>query len=52
MKKNETKKTEKLETVDAIALEDVTGGCSRCGCGQPDAPGAQLQQFGAKQPQS
>lgn len=47
----ETKPNEDLsatiETVNAGELEDVTGGCSRCGCGQADAAAApQQRRFG------
>lgn len=33
-----------IETVNTVELADVTGGCSRCGCGQPDAAAAPQQQ--------
>lgn len=46
-KHTETKQNEDLtttiETVEAGELESVTGGCSRCGCGQPDAAVAPQQ---------
>ena len=29
--------------IETIKLDDVTGGCSRCGCGQPDPVAAQQQ---------
>lgn len=32
-----------IEHIDNVELENVTGGCSRCGCGQPDAAASQRQ---------
>jgi hypothetical protein len=34
-----------LETIETVALDDVTGGCAACGCGQPDPAGVQQQQL-------
>jgi hypothetical protein len=41
--KTDAAKTNTLETIEAVALDNVTGGCSRCGCGQPDITAAQQQ---------
>lgn len=30
-----------VDTIETVDLEQVTGGCARCGCGQPDAVAAQ-----------
>jgi hypothetical protein len=30
---NETENTETMETVEIVELDNVTGGCARCGCG-------------------
>lgn len=27
-----------VETIESIHLDDVTGGCARCGCGTQTAP--------------
>ena len=40
---NTARKTDAIETIDTLALDNVTGGCSRCGCGQPDATAQQQQ---------
>jgi hypothetical protein len=42
--KTDARKTDVIETIETIALDTVTGGCSSCGCGQPDATAAQQQQ--------
>jgi hypothetical protein len=42
-KQNTKPTTEQLDAVEAAQLDNVTGGCSACGCGQPDAPGQQQQ---------
>src|SRR5262245_20700613 len=34
---------ETIETIETVELDAVTGGCSSCGCGQPDPAAAQQQ---------
>jgi hypothetical protein len=36
-------KGEAIENIENVALENVTGGCSRCGCEHPDGTGSQEQ---------
>ncbi len=37
-KKPTTENTTVVETIDSSQLDDVTGGCARCGCGTQAAP--------------
>jgi hypothetical protein len=45
-KKTDNKNTNAIESIETTTLDAVTGGCSRCGCGQPDQVSVQ-QQFAA-----
>lgn len=39
-------KTEDIETVETVELDNVTGGCAACGCGQPGGnPAAAMAPF-------
>lgn len=46
-KNTETKNADdtntEIETVKTVELDNVTGGCARCGCGQPNAAAGQQQ---------
>jgi hypothetical protein len=46
--KSTTENTEhNVETIEDVRLEDVTGGCVRCGCGTQAGPNLALAAFAA-----